>query len=149
MMKKLTLHCIAAVLLVLVAYPAHAHETEAYYQRRMCQDIGVTEYRLDDGTRVDCLTRTHAWEVDFQHKWAESIGQALHYASKTGRIPGVVLVGDRAWFYAERVRAISDKYGLGIEIMMIDTSNSQQTTATDHFRDARGKVYFTPNLMPK
>ena len=55
---------------------------------------GELEHRLPDGARVDCLTATHAWEIDPSEKWAEAIGQALYYAVATDRTPGIVLVVD-------------------------------------------------------
>ncbi|WP_321532286.1 hypothetical protein [uncultured Desulfuromonas sp.] len=50
------------------------------------------EYRLHDGTRVDCLTESYAIEFDFSNKWAEAIGQSLYYAVETKRLPGIVLI---------------------------------------------------------
>ena len=58
----------------------HPH-SESSYQHAYCSACnGIEEYKLPDYTRVDCLTDTHAIEFDFANKWAESIGQALHYA---------------------------------------------------------------------
>lgn len=69
------------------------HLNERDYRDAWCQiNHGIKEYRLDDGTRVDCLTATHAIEFDFAKKWAESIGQALYYGKKTGKTPMVVLI---------------------------------------------------------
>jgi hypothetical protein len=53
---------------------------------------GELEYRLDDKTRVDILTDTMAIEVDYAKKWYEAVGQSSHYALKTGRQPGIVLI---------------------------------------------------------
>lgn len=53
---------------------------------------GVAEYRLPDGRRVDILTDTTAWEVEWCDKWPESIGQSLGYAIATDRTPGVWLL---------------------------------------------------------
>ena len=50
------------------------------------------EYVLPDSTRCDCLTETHAVEFDFADKWAEAIGQALHYSTQTGKRAGIVLI---------------------------------------------------------
>ena len=47
---------------------------------------------LSDGTRVDCLTEEYAIEFDFADKWAEAIGQSLHYALMTGKKPGIVII---------------------------------------------------------
>lgn len=85
----------AVFLLLLVSGSAVAegHYPENEYQSRWCTDAdGLTEVVLPDGTRCDCLTETHAVEVDFGRKWAESIGQALLYGELAHRRPGVVLV---------------------------------------------------------
>lgn len=52
---------------------------------------GELEYRLADGTRVDCLSARHAWEVDPSARWHECIAQAIVYAVSTGRTPGCAL----------------------------------------------------------
>lgn len=72
---------------------AEALHPEKAYQKAWCdKHDGVMEVVLADGSRVDCLTLTHAVEVEFARKWPESIGQALYYAKKTGRRPGIVLI---------------------------------------------------------
>lgn len=66
---------------------------EAWYQDRFCEAVGgETEHVLADLACVDCLTDSHAWEVDFANKWAEGIGQALYYGAATGRQPGIVII---------------------------------------------------------
>lgn len=66
---------------------------ESWYQKTWCKaQNGKIEVTLKDRTRVDCLTTTHAIEFDFAIKWAESIGQSLHYARMTGKKPGIVLI---------------------------------------------------------
>lgn len=55
----------------------------------------MTEVVLKGGSRVDCLTETHAVEVEFAPKWKEAIGQSLYYAKKTGKKPGIVLIKER------------------------------------------------------
>jgi len=68
-------------------------ESEAWFQQVWCESLeGKMEVMLDDFTRVDCLTPEYAIEMDFAHKWHEAIGQALHYARKTHKKPGIVLV---------------------------------------------------------
>ncbi len=93
------------------------HHPERYYQNQWCNKVGgLQEYHLEDGTRVDCLTETHAVEFDFAKKWAESIGQALYYADMTGKRPGVVLImeqpGDDR--FKARLKRISDRYGITV-----------------------------------
>jgi len=86
----------ALILLLLLPSISHAEKrlnSERFYQSRWCVAVGgVMEYRLDDKTRIDCLTATHAWEFDFGSKWAECLGQAYHYGFSTGKKPGCVLI---------------------------------------------------------
>lgn len=86
------------IVLILWATSAFAVvHPERWYQERFCAEVGGRmEVILKDRTRVDCLTTTRAWEVDFAHKWAESIGQSLHYARMTDRKPGIVLIIETA-----------------------------------------------------
>jgi len=77
---------------LLCASTAHA-QSERYYQDKWCAEHGgQVEFVLPDRTRVDCLTETHAIEFDFARKWAESIGQSLYYATRTGKDAGIVLI---------------------------------------------------------
>jgi hypothetical protein len=110
---------IIAIAISMLASIAHAEQPESYYQHLLCDGVGKMEYRLPDGTRVDCLTETHAWEVDFQHKWAEAFGQALHYARMTGREPAVLLVGDNADKYAGRIIALTKAHGIRILVVTV------------------------------
>jgi hypothetical protein len=79
----------------------------------------VCEYRLPDGSRVDLLSDTHAWEVDWAKKWPEGIGQALFYGLETGRQPGVILlVRDerREARYIARARRVCERYGIELRV---------------------------------
>lgn len=97
-------------------WAAHLENEKAYQERWCAEQKGVTEYVLDDRTRVDCLTVEYAVEVEFAAKWAESIGQALYYGIRTCRTPGVVLImeceGDDR--YLKRLQAVAEKYGIRI-----------------------------------
>lgn len=117
-MKKLIL----AILILFLAAPVFAaHQyLEKEYQAVWCKAAGgVTEYRLDCGARVDCLLEEFAVEFDFGPKWAESIGQALYYGLKTGRLPGIVLImeepGDEV--FLKRLRVVTDEFGIRVWIM--------------------------------
>ncbi len=79
-------------MLVLPAFAAHQHKEKEYQDAWWAQQKGTVEYVLDDKARVDCLTSEYAVEFDFAPTWAESIGQALYYATKTGKKPGVVWI---------------------------------------------------------
>ncbi len=54
--------------------------------------LTVCEVRTYCGSRVDILTCCEAIEVEWSHKWKESVGQALLYAIETGRQPAVILL---------------------------------------------------------
>jgi hypothetical protein len=82
-MKKWILICC----IVLMSSPAQAKRLhyEKHYQGIWCKaHNGQVEVVLPDRTRCDCLTDTHAVEMDFGNKWAEAIGQALYYSIQTG-----------------------------------------------------------------
>jgi len=67
--------------------------SEKYYQEKYCPaGPDKTDVVLSDRTRVDCLTDEYAIEFDFANKWAESIGQSMHYALMTGKKPGIYLI---------------------------------------------------------
>ena len=63
---------------------------EKDYVDKYCD--GIKEYVLPDKTRVDCLTNEYAIEFDYAKKWAESVGQSLYYAEKTGKKPAVAII---------------------------------------------------------
>ena len=67
--------------------------TERDHSQQLAKELGgVAEYRLPDGSRVDILTPSVAWEVEWVEKWPESIGQSLFYSLSTDREPGVILL---------------------------------------------------------
>lgn len=110
--------CLAAILLTSCSghFEAKTKYPEKYYQEQWCEAVkGKAEVRLDDGTRVDCLTADFAVEVEFAHKWAESIGQAEYYALKTNRRPGVLLImGPDDQRYLTRLQTVSTANGITI-----------------------------------
>ena len=83
---------------------------EKIHQMDWCQGKnGYTEELLDDGTRADCLTETHAIAIKHASKWGEvatSLGQAIHYAQQADRQPGIVLIveGRKDCRYVRRLR---------------------------------------------
>lgn len=84
---------ILVLITVLLLFNTPLNAAEKDYQNPFCEELGgQVEVVLSDRTRVDCLTDTYAIEVDFAHKWAEAIGQALHYAVMTGKQPGIMLI---------------------------------------------------------
>lgn len=122
-MKKLV------ILLLLIALPVQAkHEfKEKEYQNYWCNlQNGITEYKLDDNTRVDCLTDKYAVEVDFAPKWSECIGQAVYYAKKTNRKPACLLIiespDDVRFLYRLKYAVNQKKKIKGFGIYTIDNS---------------------------
>lgn len=96
-----------------------AKKPERYYQERWCTTwSGKTEVRMSDGTRCDCVTSTHAVELDFAKKWYEAIGQSLNYARQMNRRAGVVIVHQGAKD-ANKLKSLEDTilfYQLPIDV---------------------------------
>lgn len=90
-MKKL-IYITIVFLISSICYAKH-DKSERYYQNKWCSEMGgITEFVLDNQTRCDCLTEKYAVEFDFASKWAESIGQSLHYGAKTGKRAAIALI---------------------------------------------------------
>lgn len=70
---------IALILMVTTAQAGKLKERD--YQARFCAGMKL-EVPTKSGSRADCVSDTHAIEVDWPKKWAEAIGQSLHYASE-------------------------------------------------------------------
>lgn len=82
---------------------------------------GREEVRMSDNTRADIVTATHAIEVDFAEKWAESIGQSLHYAGLRKLHAGVLLIVDEDddARYLKRWKAVVENHHLPIDLFTI------------------------------
>ena len=98
----------------------HPHSESSYQHAYCSMHNGIEEYELSDKTRVDCLTDTHAIEFDFANKWAESIGQAVHYALMSGKTPKIVLILDSKYkqqqmVYYERIKKLGQVYNIDVE----------------------------------
>ena len=109
-----------ATALAVASACAGSFGSEKDYQLTWCIN-GATEYRLEDRTRVDCLTDRHAIEFDFAPKWAEALGQSLHYSRMTGKRAGIVLIyrkpADRR--YLERLNAVIEQHQLPIDVWVM------------------------------
>ena len=110
------------ILLLFLSMPSmagHLHP-EKYYQNIWCKENkGIQEYKLIDDTRVDCLTKTHAVEFDFASKWAESIGQSLHYAMMTNKKAAIVLIIENRndFKYYNKIKPLCSKYDIALSYM--------------------------------
>ena len=128
-MRARTVYAIAIFLVGLVslicvsnANAARLHP-EAWYQDQFCARPGwEKEHILPDRARIDCLTPTHAFEVDFADKWAEGIGQALYYASQTDKVAGLVIIiedPERDVRYLRRIKETLQHYHLRVDVYLI------------------------------
>lgn len=93
-------------------------QPEKVYQHYWCdKNNGITEYILPDNTRVDCLTKKYAVEVDFAPKWAECIGQALYYGISTKHKPAALLImenEERDVKYYKRFKKVAKKHRIKV-----------------------------------
>ncbi len=73
-------------------------QLESAWSAELAQALeGRTEVPVENG-RVDVLTEHYAIEVDRLDKWHEAIGQAAHYALKTGKRPvAAIIISTDAW----------------------------------------------------
>jgi hypothetical protein len=64
------LFLIVSVFSLITPIIAEAKQKEKYYQNIHCDSLkGQVEYKLEDKTRIDCLTNKRAIEYDFATKW--------------------------------------------------------------------------------
>lgn len=115
----------AIILICQPAYAGHLY-SEKYYQEKWCRENqGITEYVLDDKTRVDCLTCEYAIEFDFAEKWTEAVGQALYYSLKTGKRPGIVLIMEnrKDKKYLHRLQTLTERHNIRLWIIHEHPSN--------------------------
>lgn len=110
---------ILAVLMACLVFEAKSLAAEADYVREWCD--GQMEVRLQDGTKADCVTDTHAIEFDYSYKWAEAVGQSLHYANMTGKKAGIHLImkGRSAHKHLNRLKGVVGEYALPIDVQTV------------------------------
>lgn len=108
--------------------PTAKKYSERWYQESWCgKQKGIVEYKLVDKTRIDCLTETFAIEVDFAKKWAEAIGQSLHYALMTDKAAGVLLIVESKddERYLQRIRKVIAFHHLPITLWITSADELQ------------------------
>jgi len=115
-----------STLLLVGSFSALAIEDEDHYNQQFCKEMqGKAENTLDDLSRVDCLTDTHAFEADWADglKVYESIGQALYYAAESERLPGILLLirKDNSEKHIRKVQRVIETYRLNIKLHTLDT----------------------------
>jgi len=94
---------------------------EKYYRSQWCQGKGEMDVVLPDKNRCDCLTDTHAVEVEFGKKWAEAIGQSLYYSLQTGKRAGIVLIieSNKYLKYWIRLNSTIEHFSLPIDTWQV------------------------------
>ena len=108
---------------------AQKAQKEDFYAELWCDSQGgLSEVITSQGTRCDCLTSEYAVEVDFDQKWAEGLGQALHYGVEFDRPPAVLLIikdhdGRDRSKYKQRLQSTIDGANLGVKVFYINTSD--------------------------
>ena len=122
----------------------HLHP-EKYYQNLWCKEQkGVSEFKLLDNTRIDCLTSTHAVEFDFASKWAEAIGQSLHYARMSGKKAGIVLIieKDSDFKYYNKIQSLCKDYNISLNYI-----TPPKTATTKDFYNLQQIIEFIFNFI--
>ena len=118
---------------LIIATPAWAQraQKEDFYSELWCDSrAGKSEVKTSQGTRVDCLLPDYAVEVDFDNKWAEGLGQALHYGVEFDRQPAVLLIikdhdGKNRDKYKQRLESTIDGADLGVKVFYIHTRDHE------------------------
>lgn len=113
---------ICLILNVPISY-SFEKNNERHYQEVWCKNNGgKLEVSLPDRTRCDCITNSHAVEVEFARKWAEAIGQSLYYSLQTGKSAGIVLIiaSNKEYKYYLRLNTTIKEFKLPIDTWIID-----------------------------
>ena len=113
---------LALAAILLLAIPSELEWSRSNWKKYVSSEKGV-EVRLWDGTRVDYLGKTYAFEIDFADKWAEAIGQSLYYSTVTGKRPAVILLVkdmEKERRYVYRCQTVCAKYGIRLFVERVE-----------------------------
>lgn len=92
---------------------------------------GQAEVRAIYGSRCDVLLPSFAVEVEWSHKWAESIGQATLYGAAFGRRPAIVLlIRDRKREQVYFGRCAVAAAAAGVTLTWLDANLPNRTLET-------------------
>lgn len=99
--------------------------TERQWCKHIAEQWGIPENQLEvytkSGMRCDIVDGDLAIEVDWAHKWPQSIGQSVAYAIELHKHPAVILLHDLSpgnQRHIERCRRVCDH--LGIELILFE-----------------------------
>ena len=118
----------AFILIFFLSLSSNALEKEKYYSEMYCEELfGKVNYTLEDKSKVDCLTDTHAYEVDWADgmKVYEAIGQSLYYASQTKKKPGIILLirKNNSEKHIRKVKEVINFFELDINLIIKDLTS--------------------------
>lgn len=111
------------VLTLALPFLCFSNHREKCYQNFFAKKIkGSTEVLMPDNTRCDILTEDLAIEVDFAPKWAEAIGQSLHYAKMVKRQAGIVIVIRKKLdhCHVKKLWGVIHEYNLPIKVFLLE-----------------------------
>jgi hypothetical protein len=80
--------------------------------------------RLQDGTRCNVETPTHAVQVAFAPKWQEAVGRALYAATQLNKRAGIVLIfqSPKDAIYRQRLDTTIGIFNLPIDVWEVGAS---------------------------
>lgn len=115
------------IIITLLLITTAGHALERDYQTPWCKAQNGAPFTLPNGTEIDCLTQTHAIEVDFAKKFYEAIGQSLYYAMHTGKRAGILLIIDlpKEQRFLTRLRQTIRHYKLPIDVFLIQATHKK------------------------
>ena len=88
-MEQISKYVLCLVLIMTLASSACAQMKEADYANIIQQHLGGQREVSVTSGRVDLVTDTFAYEIEWANKWKESKGQALWYGLQTSKQPGI------------------------------------------------------------
>ncbi len=106
---------VVVMTIIIMSTPCRAESERQACDRLAAKYQAQTEVALPDRTRVDLLNDRYAIEVDFARKWAEAVGQSLHYADATGKEPAIILLvrnPSREQRYLRILEPLCQKHGI-------------------------------------
>ena len=120
------------LIFLLLSAPVQAKDSEKYWNHLVCQHWKGKEEVWIDGGRVDCITRSHAIEADFAHKWQEAIGQSLYYSMVTGLKPGILVIrqNEKDDKYINRLIRTINHYKLSIQVWVVEKNSGNEVKLT-------------------
>lgn len=94
------------ILVPVIHLPVSADSKEKQWNEALARAIkGESEVSIPNG-RVDVMTKFYAIEIDFEKKWQEGLGQAIHYGDESNRIGVVAIIDNETTLSTERIELI-------------------------------------------